>query len=130
MGLLFEEPTFAETTTVASGDQLITPPVTVANDKLRLSVRGALALLRPTADEGGYRTPMLSVNSRGNISYQDLKTLLNELVNGGMNIVVSDNEFDQAFNGISTVPGLLARFGITSSTLVNWGIQQSAYPNG
>lgn len=130
MGLL-QEDVYTEVAMVSpSGDRTIDPPVQKKLDQLRVSVRAALALIRPASDEGSYRTPMLSVSTRTNISYQDLKTLLKTIVDGDMNICVSDNEFDQAFAGITTIPALLARFGITQSTLTNWGNNQQAFPNG
>lgn len=113
----------------ASGNNVITPDLAVP-DYQRISIRSALQLMRPQQDEGSYRTPMLLVSKRNAIAYEDLKGKLQDILNGGANICVGDNEFDQAFNGITTVPGLLARFGITSSTLVNWGNNQTAYPNG
>lgn len=128
LALYDEYPKFQESTDV-SGNSFITPDLTVP-DYQRIAIRSALALMRPQQDEGGYRTPMLSVNKRNSIAYEDLKGALQDILNGGINVVVGDNEFDQAFNGITTVPGLLARFGITSSTLVNWGNNQTAYPNG
>ncbi len=128
--LLFEDPCFAEVTLInPEGDQEITPAIVNASDKLRVCVRSAIALLRPSSDAGSYRTPMLSVSTTVSISYTDLKSLLRELTDGGLNIVASDNEFDQAFNGITTVPALLNRFGVTSSILANWGNQQISFPN-
>ena len=123
-----EYPAFSQVTD-ASGNNFITPDLAVP-DYFRISIRSALNLMRPNQDEGSYRTPMLSVSKRNAIAYEDLKEKLQEILDGGVNVVVGDNEFDQAFNGISSVPALLARFGITSSTLVNWGNQQTAFPNG
>lgn len=121
MGTLDEYPTFVASEVTTE----FTPAVSIPQDKLRLSVKAALALLRPAAGEGSYRTPMLSVSNKNNIGYMDLKILLKELTDGGINIVLGDNEFDQAFNGITTVPMLLGRFGIVGGVLSNWNNWQS-----
>lgn len=123
LGLLQEEDYVELTDISITGDKQVSPELPAKIDYLRVSVRAALALITPAATEGSYRTPMLSVTRGANVSYQDMKMLLQKLVNGGDSIIVSDNEFDQMINGFTTVPTMLSRFGVLNG-IVDWkGIQ-------
>jgi hypothetical protein len=101
LGLL-EEEDFEETNlTFASGDREIIPDVTDKVDIFRISVRAGLAMVRPTAGQNSYRTPVLSVSRGGGLDSLAVKleTMLNKLT-GAKSDVDGDTDLDKWLTGM------------------------------
>ena len=88
----------------------IVPDLATKTDKLRISLKSAIALMSPSSGKMSYRTPVLSVSREdgrsGHLGY--LEELLRELDNGSF-AIDSEDEWDKFFDGPRLVSARLSK---------------------
>lgn len=96
---LLQETAFAEGAQDATG-RTITPDLAVNNDKIRIAVRSAIALVQPQAGAFSYKTKVLSIQRDNGVNGQlgYLQGLLRDIIDGGF-VVASETEWDQFVRG-------------------------------